>query len=275
MYWSQEETLSYDKLSKLQLDRLQSLVDRLYKDSTFYKELFDTNSIKPTDIKSLKDIQKIPFTTKDDIRKSYPFGMLTVDKKKLLSLHSSSGSSGIPTISAYTQKDIDTWSELMSRCYHMCGVNSNDIIHNSYSYGLFTGGFGFHYGANNISATIVPASTGHTDRQLQLLRDFDTTVLASTPSYALHLATKAQEQSIDYLDNYNLRVGIFGAEPVSRGLKESISRYWDIKYHEIYGLSELLGPGVACSCDSSDNLHLFDDHFFSRDSRPLYIRPIG
>jgi phenylacetate-CoA ligase len=262
MHFSIEESLDSISKERLQLDRLKLLVENLYSKSKFYKSKFDELNIKPSDINSLDDIQKLTFTTKKDLIDNYPNKLLLVDTSDIDSIHSSSGSGGIATMTYYTKKDMQIWSEVMARSYYLANVNSDDIIQNAYHYGLFTGGLGFHHGADRIGATIIPTSSGNTLRQIQLLKDLDSTVLTCTPSYALHMANIAKNNDKNYLNNSSLKIGIFGAEPASIELKNKISKIWNIKYHNIYGLSEIIGPGVACSCSDSINLHIQDDHFY-------------
>jgi phenylacetate-CoA ligase len=257
------ETAPREEIEKLQLERLKDTLQRVYTLNRFYRDSFDKLKLKPEDINSLEDIQKLPFTTKKDLRAHYPFGFFTVSMESILRIHSSSGTTGKPTVVGYTENDLNMWNELMARVYFMAGVDSRDVIHNAYGYGLFTGGLGFHYGAEKIGATIVPASGGFTKRQLMLMRDFRATVLASTPSFALHLAEVAQKSGENFKKDYSLRVGIFGAEPTSQGLKDAVSKAWGIKYFEVYGLSEIIGPGVSCSCEHSNKLHIFEDHFLA------------
>ena len=261
MIYNAIESASREEIEKLQLKRLKEVVKRVYHLTPFYKEKFDEMKVNVDTIKTLDDIKKLPFTTKKDLRANYPFGLFTVPISEIVRLHSSSGTTGKPTVVGYTTHDMDIWNEVMARVYTMSGVGSDDVVHNGYGYGLFTGGLGFHSAAEKIGATIVPASGGMTDRQLMLMRDFGATVLACTPTFALHLAEVAKKMGPDYLKEYKLKTGIFGAEPTSKGLKDEVAKAWDIDYHEVYGLSEIIGPGVACSCKHSDLLHVFEDHF--------------
>jgi phenylacetate-CoA ligase len=233
----------------------------VYAINPFYKKKFDELDILPEDIKSVDDIQKLPFTKKQDLRDHYPFGLFCVPMSEVVRIHSSSGTTGKPTVVGYNAHDMDVWNEVMARVYTMSGADASDVVHNGYGYGLFTGGLGFHTGAEKIGAAVVPASGGFTDRQLMLMRDFGATVLACTPSFALHLAEIAEKAGKNFRKDYKLKTGIFGAEPTSKGLKEEVAKAWDIDYHEVYGLSEIIGPGVSCSCKHSDLLHVFEDHF--------------
>ncbi len=262
MVWSKIECIRREDMQKLQLQRLKDTVRRVYALTPFYKEKFDELGLLPEDIKSLEDIQKLPFTKKQDLRNHYPFGLFTVPMSQVVRIHSSSGTTGKPTVVGYTEADMDIWDEVMARVYTMAGVNAGDVVHNGYGYGLFTGGLGFHRAAEKVGATIVPASGGFTDRQLMLMRDFGATVLAATPSFALHLAEVAKKSGPNYKDEYKLKCGIFGAEPVSEGLKKEVSEAWGIDYHETYGLSEIIGPGVSSSCKHSKLLHINEDHFY-------------
>lgn len=262
MIWSIEESLPREELSNLQSSRLKETVLRVYANVPFYKKKFDEANIKPDDIKTIKDIEKLPFTKKSDLRDNYPFGLFAVSKDSIVRVHSSSGTTGKPTVVGYTQNDINIWSEVMARVFTMAGVTCQDLVHNAYGYGLFTGGLGAHYGAERVGATIVPSSAGFTNRQLMLMKDFEATVITSTPSFALHLAEIAILEGYNIKKDFKLHVGIFGAEPTSKGLKNDVSSRWGIHYCEIYGLSEIIGPGVSSNCKYSDDLHIFEDHFY-------------
>jgi len=262
MIWNECESARRENIEKIQLSRLKDTVDRVYTLTPFYKEKFRQKNLTPDDITSLEDISKLPFTTKKDLRNHYPFGLFTVPMSEVVRVHSSSGTTGKPTVVGYTKADMDVWDEVMARVYTMAGCTSEDIVHNGYGYGLFTGGLGFHNGAEKVGATIIPASGGMTDRQLMLMRDFGATILAATPTFSLHMAEVAKKAGANYLNDYKLKAGIFGAEPTSAGLKKEVSEAWGIDYHEVYGLSEIIGPGVACSCKESELLHVFEDHFF-------------
>ena len=264
MIYNEIESARREDIEKLQLQRLQDTASRVYALTPFYKEKFDELNIKPANIKSLQDIQKLPFTTKKDLRAHYPFGLFAAPMNEVVRIHSSSGTTGKPTVVGYTKADMQVWNEVMARVYTLSNATSADVIHNAYGYGLFTGGLGFHYGAEEIGAAVVPASGGMTERQLMLMKDFGATVLTCTPTFALHLAEVAKKQGGEnYLKDYKLKSGIFGAEPTSKALKDEVSKAWGIKYFEVYGLSEIIGPGVSCSCDESEKLHIFDDHFLA------------
>ena len=278
MIWNEEyETLPREALEALQLKRLQTQVERVYASVPYYRGKMDKAGVQPGDIKTLTDIKKLPFTTKEDLRKNYPFGLFTVPLERVVRIHASSGTTGQPTVVGYTRRDINIWAELMTRCLSAAGASPQDIIHNSYGYGLFTGGLGAHYGAENLGATVVPVSGGNTKRQIMIMRDFKSTVLLCTPSYALNLAETMTEMGIDP-NEMALRVGVFGAEPWSENMREEIQKKLGIQAIDIYGLSEIIGPGVAIECtEEQKGLHIMEDHFLpeivDRDSfEPL---PLG
>jgi phenylacetate-CoA ligase len=277
MIWNEIESSRREDIEKLQLTRLKDTVERVHTLTPFYKEKFKMMSIKPEDINTLEDVRKLPFTTKKDLRNHYPFGLFTVPMSEVVRIHSSSGTTGKPTVVGYTKADMEVWDEVMARVFTMAGATSEDIVHNGYGYGLFTGGLGFHNGAEKVGATIVPASGGMTDRQLMLMKDFGATILAATPTFSLHMAEVAKKAGTNYLKDYKLKAGIFGAEPTSKGLKEEVKEAWGINYHEVYGLSEIIGPGVACSCKESELLHVFEDHFLFEiiDSKTGEAMPEG
>ncbi|WP_174247195.1 phenylacetate--CoA ligase family protein [Arcobacter sp. LA11] len=277
MIWNKVESSSLESLRKLQTKRLKETIKRVYTLTPFYKKKFDELGINPKDIKSIEDISKLPFTKKQDLRDHYPFGLFTVPMSQVIRVHSSSGTTGKPTVVGYTEHDMDVWDEVMARVFKMAGTTEEDIVHNAYGYGLFTGGLGLHNGAAKVKATVIPSSGGFTDRQVMLMKDFGATILASTPSFALHMAESASKAGIDYKKDFKLKAGIFGAEPTSKGLKKEVSKVWGIDYHEIYGLSEIIGPGVSCSCKHSDLLHIFEDHFYPEiiDSKTGEILPDG
>ncbi len=262
MIWNQIESSPQEEIIKLQSKRLIETVQRVYSLTPFYKNKFDELKITPNDIKSIDDISKLPFTKKQDLRDHYPFGLFTVPMSEIVRVHSSSGTTGKPTVVGYTKKDMDIWDEVMARVYTMAGVNQDDVVHNAYGYGLFTGGLGLHNGAEKVGATVIPSSGGFTERQVMLMKDFGATVLASTPSFALHIAEVAAKSGACFKNDFKLKAGVFGAEPTSKGLKEEVSKVWGIDYHEVYGLSEIIGPGVSCSCKHSELLHVFEDHFY-------------
>ncbi|HBX24100.1 MAG TPA: phenylacetate--CoA ligase [Desulfotomaculum sp.] len=263
MYWQEEyETITRDKLEELQLQRLQQTLQRVYDKIPFYRQAFDAAGIQPSDVKSLADLQKVPFTVKQDLRDHYPFGLFTVPMDEVVRLHASSGTTGKPTVVGYTKKDINTWADLMARAIVMAGGSKKDVLQNAYGYGLFTGGIGVHYGAERMGATVVPISGGNTARQLMLMQDFGTSILTCTPSYALFLGEEIHNAGID-LQNLKLRVGIFGAEPWSERMREQLEAKLNITALDIYGLSEVIGPGVSMECPEKKGMHIFEDHFLA------------
>ncbi len=269
MIWNEKfETLTRDNMEQYQLENLQKLVEKLYNKVPFYKKKMDNSGVKPSDIKKLSDIQKLPFTTKDDMREVYPYGLLAVDLKDIVEIHTSSGTTGKPVVDAYTEKDIDIWSEVMARTLAMGGTTKNDIIQNAYGYGLFTGGLGVHYGGKRIGATVIPISGGNTKRQLDIMLDFKSTVLTCTPSYSLYVAEVAKESGID-LKKLPLKAGFFGAEPWSESMRKEIEDKYPLKAYDIYGLTEIIGPGVSSECEYQNMLHINEDHFY-----PEIIDPV-
>ena len=261
MYWQAEfETMPREQLTELQLQRLRHTLQRTYENVPFYRKSFDDKGISPGDIKSLADFQKVPFTEKQDLRDNYPFALFAVPMDQVVRLHASSGTTGKPTVVAYTQNDIVIWSDLMARAIMMAGGTNRDVVQNAYGYGLFTGGIGVHYGAERMGATVVPISGGNTSRQLMLMRDFGTTILTCTPSYALYLGEEIQKAGIDP-GAIKLRVGIFGAEPWSERMREQLESKLNLTALDIYGLSEVIGPGVAMECPEKQGMHIFEDHF--------------
>jgi phenylacetate-CoA ligase len=255
------ETLPREDLEKLQLKRLQSLVERVYHNVPFYRKKLDERGITPGGIRSLADLSRLPFTEKQDLRNNYPFGMFAVPKENVVRIHASSGTTGKATVVGYTKRDVSNWADLMARSFMAAGANRGDVVHNAYGYGLFTGGLGAHYGAERLGATIVPVSGGATKRQVLLLRDFGPTVICCTPSYMLFLAEASAEAGIDIRD-LPLRIGIFGAEPWTEEMRKDIESRLGIKAIDIYGLSEVMGPGVGIEChEAQDGLHIFEDHF--------------
>lgn len=259
---------SREELEALQLKRLQDTCWRVYSLVPHYKKKFDEQNIHPKDIQSMQDLANLPFTKKQDLRDNYPFGLFSVSTDQVVRIHSSSGTTGKPTVVGYTAEDMKLWNEVMMRVYLMAEVSAKDIVHNAYGYGLFTGGLGFHTAAEELGAAIVPSGAGFTSRQIMLMRDFGATVLACTPTFALHLAEVAQNEGFDLHKDFKLRAGVFGAEPVSAGMKEEIAKVWNIKYHETYGLSEVIGPGVSANCAYTDTLHVMEDHFYPEVINP-------
>jgi len=261
LIWDREhETMPRPKLEKLQLERLQKTVERCYTKVPLYKEKMDALGVKPEDINSLNDISKLPFTTKNDLRDNYPFKMFAEPMDRIIRMHASSGTTGKPIVVGYTANDKNSWSELIARVLTSAGVTHADIVHNAYGYGLFTGGLGFHYGAEHIGAAVVPVSGGLSKRQIMLWQDFGATVLMSTPSYALVLAEQAKEMGVDVRD-LKLRVGFFGAEPWTLEMRKEIEAKLNLEAFDIYGLTEMMGPGVSSECPYHDGLHISEDHF--------------
>ncbi len=254
------ETLSARQLEGLQIQRLRAGIDLISKRVPFYRDKLSEVGVTADSIHSLEDLARLPFTTKNDLRDNYPFGLVAVPMKQVIRIHASSGTTGKPTVVAYTHNDISLWSDLMARSYAAAGVTPDDIVHNAYGYGLFTGGLGFHYGAERIGAAVIPVSGGNTKRQLTILRDFGGTVLCCTPSYSLLLAEMAEEDGID-IGSLPLRIGLFGAEPWSEGMRQEIESRLGIVALNVFGLSEVIGPGVAVECTAKQGMHIFEDHF--------------
>ncbi|AKX93266.1 phenylacetate-coenzyme A ligase [Moorella thermoacetica] len=261
MYWNERyECMPEAELQELQLERLQATVRRAFFDVPFYRRAFQEIGLEPGDIKSLDDLQRLPFTTKQDLRDNYPYGMFAVPMSEIVRIHSSSGTTGKPTVVGYTRHDIDVWSELMARALVCGGATRHDIIQNAYGYGLFTGGLGIHYGSERLGASVIPISGGNTKRQVMIMKDYGSTVLTCTPSYALHIAEVMAEMGIKP-EEIKLRCGIFGAEPWSESMRQEIEKRLGISAVDIYGLSEVIGPGVGIECQEKNGLHIFADHF--------------
>jgi phenylacetate-CoA ligase len=254
------EYVDPELLLRLQLERLRDVALRLYNHVPYYRGAFDAGGIKPQDIRSLDELRHLPLTDKETLRTNYPFGMFAVPMQQVKEIHASSGTTGKPTVVAYTDRDIRIWSEVMARSIYAVGGRDNDIIQNAYGYGLFTGGLGVHYGSLDLGATVVPMSSGGSKRQLQLMQDFQTTILTCTPSYAVYLAEIAESEGMNPHDS-SLRIGIHGAEPWSDAMRREIEEKWHIKAYDIYGLSEIIGPGVAVECQGQQGLHIWADHF--------------
>ncbi len=260
-YWEKDcETMPRDKLLELQTERLKNTLVGVYENVRFYRERIDESGVDPYSFKSLDDLGKIPFTTKDDLRLNYPFGMFARPMSEIVRIHSSSGTTGNPTVVGYTKNDIALWGNLIARNLYSVGVREDDFIHNSYGYGLFTGGLGLHYGAELLGATVIPVSGGNTERQLKIMADFGSTVLCCTPSYALYIAEVGNELGIDF-SSMPLKTGIMGAEPWTEEMRQEIEARLSIDAIDIYGLSEILGPGVSCECLQKKGLHVAEDHF--------------
>jgi phenylacetate-CoA ligase len=268
IYNMEFETLPREALEAIQLRRLRQTVERVYATVPFYRKQFDKAGVKPDDIRTLDDLRRLPFTTKQDLRDNYPFGLFAVPMENVVRIHASSGTTGKPTVVGYTARDIQTWAELMARALSAAGATRGDIIHNAYGYGLFTGGLGVHYGAEKLGASVIPISGGNTKRQIMIMKDFGATVLTCTPSYALHLAEVAMEMGVDP-KTLKLRVGVFGAEPWSEKMREEIEQKLYLTAIDIYGLSEIIGPGVSVECiEAKKGLHIFEDHFIPEIINP-------
>lgn len=253
--------LSKSEIVDLQNKRLRWLIRYVYERSQFYRRRFTTIGIDHGEIKTKEDLKKIPFTTKTDLRDNYPLGLVSSDPSKIVRFHASSGTTGNPTVVAYTKRDVDSWAELNARCLEIAGVSSHDIVQVAYGYGLFTGGLGLHYGAEKLGAKVIPASTGNTKRQLKLMKDLGSTVICCTPSYGLFLAESARDDGLDPKRDLKIRVGVFGAEPWSEHTRRRLEEQFVESAHDIYGMSELNGPGVAMECKAKDGLHVWEDHY--------------
>jgi phenylacetate-CoA ligase len=267
------EMMGRDELAALQGDRLRAMVARVYERVPFYRRKLDEAGIRPEDLRSIDDLVKLPFTTKLDFRDQYPFGLFAVDMKKVVRVHASSGTTGKPTVVGYTRKDIELWSRTCARTLGCGNGTARDVVQNAYGYGLFTGGLGMHYGGERLGATVIPMSGGNTKRQILLMQDFGTTLLCSTPSYALEIAEVATEMGVD-LRKTKLRVGFFGAEPWSDNMRKAIEERLGLTALDIYGLSEVIGPGVASECLAHNGLHVFEDHFYPEVIDPQTGQPL-
>ncbi len=264
----EEEKYTRKQLEELQLERLQKLVKRVYDKVPFYRKAFDRAGVKPKHLTKLSDLARFPFTVKSDLRDNYPFGMFAVPMKQVVRVHASSGTTGKPTVAGYTKRDIATWGELMARAFVSAGANEHSIIHNAYGYGLFTGGLGAHYGAEHLGATVVPVSGGQTQRQIMLLQDFGPDIICCTPSYALNLAEVGEQMGVKF-SQLKLKAGVLGAEPWSERMRAEIERRLHLKAIDIYGLSEVMGPGVSCEClEAQAGPHVYEDHFIAEIINP-------
>ncbi|MPM52162.1 Phenylacetate-coenzyme A ligase [bioreactor metagenome] len=269
MYWNNHiEKLSREEMAEIQSGSLRDLVQRAYSQVPSYRQKFQAAGLLPEDIQGIGDIHKLPFTTKQDLRDNYPYGLFALPMSEIVRIHASSGTTGKPTVVGYTKRDLNMWAEVMARALTAVGVTNKSFIQNAYGYGLFTGALGVHYGAELIGGSLIPTSVGNTARQITLMKDFGTSVLACTPSYALHIAEMMREAGVDCRD-LPLQVGIFGAEPWSEQMRQEIQRQLNIKAYDIYGLSEIIGPGVACECNAQDGMHINGDHFY-----PEIINPV-
>ncbi|MDX5399903.1 MAG: AMP-binding protein, partial [Actinomycetes bacterium] len=252
------QTLPRAELERLQLERLQRLVATLHERVPFYRDRMDALGVAPGEIRELADIARLPFTSKADMREGYPFGLFAVDPSEIVEVHMSSGTTGKPVVDGYTARDLEVWGDVMARTLDMGGVGRDDVVQNAYGYGLFTGGFGVHHGAQAIGATVIPISSGNTMRQLQTMVDFGTTALTCTPSYAMFMAEHARDMGVD-VHSLKLRAGFFGAEPWSEAMRADLEAKLGITAFDIYGLTELIGPGVGAECEQQDGLHIFED----------------
>ena len=277
-YFQKElETMSQEERKALQSERLVKMVKYVYENQKPYRAKMDAIKLKPEDIKSIDDIYKLPYTVKQDLRDAYPFGMMARPKKDLVRLHASSATTGKLTVAGYTQKDIDVWGECAARCLVMAGASPESVVHIAYGYGLFTGGLGMHYGAEKLGAVVVPASAGNTQKQIQLITDFEADVICCTPSYIIYLAEEIDKLGLKIGEDIKLKAGIFGAEAWSEGMREDIEKRLGIRACDIYGLSEIAGPGVACDCQFKTGMHFQDDHFYPEivDVDTLEPLPMG
>ncbi|MBB3869600.1 phenylacetate--CoA ligase [Parageobacillus toebii NBRC 107807] len=269
------ETASRKEMGVLQLERLQQTVKRVYEHVPFYRKKFDEIGVKPDHIRTLDDLKKLPFTTKKDLRDNYPFGLLAVSIQDCVRVHASSGTSGKPTVVAYTKNDINHWADIVARAIAIAGGVPGNIVHNAYGYGLFTGGLGLHYGSERLGAVTVPVSGGNTDRQIMIIEDFKPDIICGTPSYVLNIAERMKELGKDPRQT-SLKYGIFGAEPWSEEMRRTLEQEFGIKACDIYGLSEVIGPGVAMECHEAQNgLHVAEDHFFVEVINPDTLEPVG
>lgn len=270
------ECMDRDELRRVQSERLIETVERVYFNVPYYRHKMQEAGLGPEKIRSIDDLEKLPYTTKQDLRDNYPFGLFAVPMSEIVRIHASSGTTGKSTVVGYTRNDISTWSEVMARTLTSAGANRNDFIQIAYGYGLFTGGLGLHYGGEKIGASVIPISGGNTMRQIEIMRDFGSTVLACTPSYALYLAEAIQESGIDRKE-FRLKAGVFGAEPWTENMRREIEDKLKVKAIDIYGLSEVIGPGVASECQFQQGLHINEDHFYPEiiDPETLQILPDG
>lgn len=272
MIWNEtKECMSRDDILNLQSARLKKTVSRVYHNVEFYRKKMQQLGLEPSDIKGIEDLDKLPFTTKEDLRDNYPFGLFAVPQSEIVRIHASSGTTGKATVVGYTRRDIEIWQECVTRVLAMAGVGTNDKIQVAYGYGLFTGGLGLHYGAENLGATVIPMSTGNTQRLITMMEDFEATAIACTPSYLLHIAEVLEEAG--KIDKIKLKAAICGAEPWTENMRKEIEAKLNLNAYDIYGLSEILGPGVAADCDAHDGLHVYEDHFIPEIVNPETLVP--
>ena len=273
MIWNEaKECMSRDEMQNLQSKRLVKLVDRVYHNVEFYRKKMQDLGLEPGDIRGIEDLSKLPFTTKSDLRDTYPFGLFATPQSEIVRIHASSGTTGKATVVGYTRKDIDIWAECVARAFAQAGLGRDDIIQIAYGYGLFTGGLGAHYGAENLGATVVPMSTGNTKKLTTMMKDFGVTAIACTPSYLLHIAETLEADGD--LDKIKLKAAICGAEPWTEQMRKQIEEKLHINAFDIYGLSEIMGPGVACDCIYHKGLHVYEDHFLPEIIDPETLQPL-
>lgn len=273
--WNAEyECMDRERLYELQGERLRSTVKRVYENVPYYRQKMKEKGVEPGDIKTVDDLKKLPFTCKQDLRNTYPYGLFAVPMEEVVRIHASSGTTGKRTVVGYTAKDIETWAEIMARCLTAAGADRTSFVHVAYGYGLFTGGLGVHYGAEKIGATVIPVSGGNTKLQIQIMKDFGSTILTCTPSYALYIAETMREMGIDPKKDLKLKAGIFGAEPWTEAMRREIEGQLGIKAHDIYGLSEVIGPGVAVECECQSGMHIQEDHFIVEVIDPETEEPL-
>jgi len=273
MIWNEsDECMSREQMQELQEKRLRATVEKVYHNSPFYRSKMQELGITPYDIQTLDDITKLPFTTKTDLRDQYPFGLFSASMSEIVRLHASSGTTGKPIVAGYTRKDLNIWSEVMARTFAGGGCNRNDIFQIAYGYGLFTGGLGAHYGAETLGASVIPISSGNTEKQIQLMTDFGSTAICSTPSYALYLAEAIKDMGIQ--NKLKLKVGFFGAEPWTEEMRKELEDKLHIKAYDIFGLTEIIGPGVAYNCVEQKGMHVNEDHFYPEIIDPKTLEPV-
>lgn len=265
MIWAKEETLSRNEIEEIQLSRLQEVVRRIYEKVPAYRKKMDQKGIKPDHVKSLSDLKNMPFTTKQDLRDNYPFGLFTVPKKELVRIHASSGTTGKPTVVGYTRNDMKIWTECVSRIAAMGGATDDDVAQICFGYGMFTGALGLHYGLENIGASVCPTSSGNTQKQIMYMKDFGTTLLVATPSYALHIGEVARQMGFDPAKDLKVKIGLFGGEGMTEAMRQEMYKLWgqDMKVTQNYGMSELIGPGVSGECLELCGMHINEDHFIA------------
>ena len=274
MYWNKElECMDREQLRALQAKKLRATVQKVYENVPFYKKAFDEKGVRPEDIKTVDDVRHLPFTLKQDMRDNYPFGLFAVPQSEICRVHASSGTTGKPTVVGYTKRDIENWAQLMARTFTFAGGCADSVIQVAYGYGLFTGGLGAHYGAELLGAMTVPVSGGNSKRQIMLMQDFGSTILACTPSYALYLAETMEEMGVDP-KSLALKAGVFGAEPWTEAMRNEIEQRLDILAIDIYGLSEIMGPGVASDCEYKQGLHIAEDFFLAEIIDPETLEPL-